>query len=684
MEGPLCKWTNVMKGWQYRYFVLDYNQALLSYYTSKEKMIKGDRRGCVRLKGAVIGIDDEDDSTFTITVDGKMFHFQAHDAEDRSKWVSALEDTILRHTHRRRPKKSDSSQIPTLNDFERKLTETDAYLQLLINQIADLNLKIENATTENDKEKLVDIKAKTLTLLDGVKHTIVLLQIAKNTVHPVNGLIDDNKNEAVSQQTTPKNLPSVSQSTKDRRNSSASRVVTLEASKKEESLKLESDLLNLNGVPETSYSSSDDEEFFYDASEETPGSTNIDIATKSIDESSGDSDKPAIMNRSKIDYDSLYDDDDEEDLGSIEGHGSVISHLISQVKIGMDLTKVVLPTFILERRSLLEMYADFFAHPDLFISIADYETPEERFIQVVRWYLSAFHAGRKSSVAKKPYNPVLGEIFRCYWDIPNTSQQNSRTIADGPVPWAKSDNLAFIAEQVSHHPPISAFYAEHFEKKIMCSAHIYTKSKFLGLSIGVHNIGQGSIYLLDRGEEYTCTFPSAYGRSILTVPWVELGGAVAINCPQTGYSANIEFLTKPFYGGKKHRICGEILNSSKKPIMSINGEWNGVMYAKKSNGKTEVFVDTKSMKIIKKNVKSINEQEPFESRRLWKDVTVALKLQDVIAATNAKSAVEQKQRDLVKERQESGVKWENRVFHQLGEHWNYNTPLTRRLSTRLQ
>lgn len=28
--------------------------------------------------------------------------------------------------------------------------------------------------------------------------------------------------------------------------------------------------------------------------------------------------------------------------------------------------QVVLPTFILERRSLLEMYADFFAHPDLF------------------------------------------------------------------------------------------------------------------------------------------------------------------------------------------------------------------------------------------------------------------------------------------------------------------------------
>lgn len=27
-------------------------------------------------QGAVIGIDHEDDTTFTITVDGKMFHFQ--------------------------------------------------------------------------------------------------------------------------------------------------------------------------------------------------------------------------------------------------------------------------------------------------------------------------------------------------------------------------------------------------------------------------------------------------------------------------------------------------------------------------------------------------------------------------------------------------------------------------------
>ena len=54
----------------------------------------------------------------------------------------------------------------------------------------------------------------------------------------------------------------------------------------------------------------------------------------------------------------------------------------------MDLTKIVLPTFILERRSLLEMYADFFAHPDIFTEIAAKESQEERIIQVIEMRFS--------------------------------------------------------------------------------------------------------------------------------------------------------------------------------------------------------------------------------------------------------------------------------------------------------
>lgn len=59
---------------------------------------------------------------------------------------------------------------------------------------------------------------------------------------------------------------------------------------------------------------------------------------------------------------------------------------------------------------------------------------------------------------------------------------------------------------------VSAFYAEHYNKKISFTAYVWTKSKFLGLSIGVHNIGQGIVTLKEYNEEYILTFPNGYGR----------------------------------------------------------------------------------------------------------------------------------------------------------------------------
>ncbi len=60
----------------------------------------------------------------------------------------------------------------------------------------------------------------------------------------------------------------------------------------------------------------------------------------------------------------------------------------------------------------------------MFFSVTDCQTPRDRFIQVVKWYLSAFHAGRRSPVPKKPYNPILGETFQCFYELGTTSSSN--------------------------------------------------------------------------------------------------------------------------------------------------------------------------------------------------------------------------------------------------------------------
>ena len=49
----------------------------------------------------------------------------------------------------------------------------------------------------------------------------------------------------------------------------------------------------------------------------------------------------------------------------VEENRSMLMHLLKQIRPGMDLSRVVLPTFILEPRSLLEKFSDYYYHCDL-------------------------------------------------------------------------------------------------------------------------------------------------------------------------------------------------------------------------------------------------------------------------------------------------------------------------------
>merc|ERR1711962_489651 len=445
MEGALSKWTNVMKGWQYRWFVLDDSAGIFSYYTSKDKMTRGVRRGCVRLRGALIGIDDEDDATFTITVDGKTFHFQAQDSEERERWIRALEDTVLRHNQTRRTSSSlrkstlliQGDSPPTIEDFDKKLSETDCYLQILLNQVAALKVKIDDPETSSEaKAKYEEIAEKAIGMTESIKHGIVLLQIAKLKQGPKVISAIENTFTIDGNIETGIEMGSECQELQQKSSKSPGSSVASVGSPNLKPLKT-------TAIPEISYSSSEDEDFF-DAEEDddddetsdvtemrTPPPqppTTLDLSAIAIETSINDIHSPLTPVEGRIeeiDWDALYGRDEDETDVDMKSHGSVITLLLSQVRIGMDLTKIVLPTFILERRSLLEMYSDFFAHPDLFVEISEKKTPEERMVTVLKWYLSSFHAGRKSSIAKKPYNPILGETFRCHWKVPPEKIQSS-------------------------------------------------------------------------------------------------------------------------------------------------------------------------------------------------------------------------------------------------------------------
>ncbi|XP_015483746.1 oxysterol-binding protein-related protein 8 isoform X2 [Parus major] len=372
----------------------------------------------------------------------------------------------------------------------------------------------------------------------------------------------------------------------------------------------------------------------------------------------------------------IYLEQNHEELGEAgeaaqteevsEENKSLIWTLLKQVRPGMDLSKVVLPTFILEPRSFLDKLSDYYYHADFLSEAALEENAYNRMKKVVKWYLSGFY--KKPKGLKKPYNPILGEFFRCMWIHPRT---NSKTF--------------YIAEQVSHHPPVSAFYVSNRKDGFCLSGSILAKSKFYGNSLSAILDGEGRLTFLNRGEDYVMTMPYAHCKGILYgTMTLELGGIVNITCEKTGYSATIEFKLKPFLGNNDsvNQISGRI-KLGKEVLAFLEGHWDSeVIISDKKTGVSETFwnptSDMKQRRLHRYTVK-FEEQDDFESEKLWQQVTKAINNKDQTEATQEKYILEEAQRKSAKERKLKGEEWTCKLFDQdpvTGE-WHYKYADTR-------
>nr|NP_001189250.2 Oxysterol-binding protein-related protein 8, isoform M [Drosophila melanogaster]ADV37341.2 Oxysterol-binding protein-related protein 8, isoform M [Drosophila melanogaster] len=319
-----------------------------------------------------------------------------------------------------------------------------------------------------------------------------------------------------------------------------------------------------------------------------------------------------------------------------EENKSLIWCIVKQVRPGMDLSKVVLPTFILEPRSFLDKLSDSYYHADLLSKAVQEDDAFTRMKLVVQWYLSSFY--KKPKGLKKPYNPILGERFRCYWQHPS----GSRTF--------------YIAEQVSHHPPVSAFYVTNREDGFSITCSILAKSKFYGNSTSAVLEGAATMTLLPRGECYTATTPYAHCKGILMGTLsMELGGKINIECENTGYRTELEFKLKPFLGGADatNVVVGKI-KLGKETLATINGHWDKECRVKdsKTGEETVLFkvdAETRSKRLTRYMV-PLDLQEANESQRLWQRVSEAIANEDQVAATEEKTVLEERQRADAKER----------------------------------
>ena len=278
------------------------------------------------------------------------------------------------------------------------------------------------------------------------------------------------------------------------------------------------------------------------------------------------------------------------------------------------------------------------------------DDPFNRMKSIVKWYLSGFY--KKPKGLKKPFNPILGETFRCFWEHSN----GSRTY--------------YIGEQVSHHPPISAFFISNRHDGFSLSCSILAKSKFYGNSTSAILEGIAQLTLLPRGENYNLSMPYAHCKGILMGTLsMELGGKVIIDCENTGYKTELEFKLKPFLGGSEYTnlVTGK-LRLGKQTMASINGHWDGSITIKDSRTGEESVLFSATPDIRQRRLKRytvrLEAQATNESERLWTHVIAAIRRDDQVGATEEKTALEEAQRTAAKERKATCTDWIPSHFQQ--------------------
>lgn len=344
-----------------------------------------------------------------------------------------------------------------------------------------------------------------------------------------------------------------------------------------------------------------------------------------------------------------------------------------------DLASLTAPAFILSPTSLCEYPKYWSELPELLVEPnflkqsegADNEEIEamalKRMIAVTKWFISTLrsqYCSRNESMGseKKPLNPFLGEVFVGKWDDKSDEKRTGET--------------TLISEQVSHHPPITAYNIYNEKNHIDLQGYSGIKATMSTTSINVKQFGHALLEYKDLDESYLITLPPLHIEGMITAsPFVELEGTSYIqgsNC----FFAKIEFSGRGYFSGKKNtfkaRIYRDALASAHKEnaLVTISGQWSGKSYIGRgsdtpSSKSAELFYDAHRLEHHELIVKDIEQQHSLESRRAWKKVADAIKSANFDLINSEKSKIENEQRKLRAEEKEAGISWKTRWFDEI-------------------
>uniref|UniRef100_A0A8C3A9P8 Oxysterol-binding protein n=1 Tax=Cyclopterus lumpus TaxID=8103 RepID=A0A8C3A9P8_CYCLU len=539
-KGWVFKWTNYIKGYQRRWFVL--SNGLLSYYRTQAEM-GHTCRGTINLATATITVDDA--CNFVISNGGaQTYHLKASCEVERQRWITALE--LAKAKAARMQAESAPGQGGVSQNSE------------VQSALRTLGSKVEDLSTCNDLiSKHGSALQRSLSELDSLRMTgeagDKIRQVTERaTLFRItsNAMINACRDFLALAQAHSKRWQKALQAERDQR---VRLEETLEQLAKQHNhlerafrgaAQANATADNTSaagpGKGEASDDDDDDNEFF-DAMEEAPEFITVPEPLAMNQESPSQELVPLKKRRTCI---------------SDKPNYSLNLWSIMKNCIGKELSKIPMPVNFNEPISMLQRLSEDLEYHELLDKASKCQSSLEQMCYVAAFSVSSY----STTVYRtgKPFNPLLGETY----ELDRRRESGYRS----------------LCEQVSHHPPAAAHHVIS-NRGWTLRQEITVASKFRGKYLSIMPLGTIHAIFEKGNNHYTWKKVTTTVHNIIVGKlWIDQSGEIDVVNHTTGDHCHLKFAPYSYFSRDVARkVTGVVMDKDGKAHYVLSGTWDEKM-----------------------------------------------------------------------------------------------------------
>ncbi|XP_057699474.1 oxysterol-binding protein 1-like isoform X4 [Corythoichthys intestinalis] len=585
-KGWLFKWTNYIKGYQRRWFVL--NNGMLSYYRNQAEM-GHTCRGTINL--AMASITVEDSCNFVISNGGaQTYHLKASSEVERQRWITALELAIPSGGSRVSPTFSsgsftgDALSRSSADDSADEASETgtasgqdgvrgleiQATLRTLSSKVEDLNTcndlivkqgsalqrslseleALPSAADASEKIRQVTERATLFRITSDamIKACRDFLSMAQNHSKRWQKALQLERAQRIRLEETLEQLA--------KQHNHLERAFRGAPASYADAQLCNKGLISGKGDA----SDEDDDSEFFDAMEDPAEFITVPAEPeRSGSIVSGLSNETAATDELSSDELSVASESPSAVVGQrrtrIPEKPDYYLNLWSVMKncIGKELSKIPMPVNFNEPLSMLQRLTEDLEYYELLDKAAKCGGSLEQMCYVAAFTVSSY----STTVHRtgKPFNPLLGETF----ELDRLRECGYRS----------------LCEQVSHHPPAAAHHA-FSEKGWTLRQEIVLASKFRGKYLSIIPLGSIQCMFNKSGNHYSWKKVTTTVHNIIVGKlWIDQSGEIDVVNHKTGDRCHLKFSPYSYFSRDVQRkVTGVVTDAEGKAHYVLSGTWD--------------------------------------------------------------------------------------------------------------